>query len=85
MVLKLDGDSEIGAQVRINLCYLICLRHLIRSRAVTNRIFSTKSLIFLHACATRSRLPSNTSAMGESDISGTYSSERLTFFNFSQK
>ena len=29
MVLTLDGNSEIGAHVRSNLCYLICLRHLI--------------------------------------------------------
>ena len=36
MVLKLDGNSEIGAHV----CYLICLRHLIRSKAVTIRILS---------------------------------------------
>ena len=33
MVLILDGNSEIGAHVRSNLCYFICLRHLIRSRA----------------------------------------------------
>ena len=36
MVLMLDGSSEIGKHRRSNLCYLICLRHLIRSRAVTN-------------------------------------------------
>ena len=36
VVLKLDGNSEIGVYVRSNLCYLICLRHLIISRAVTN-------------------------------------------------
>ena len=38
-VIKLDVNLIIGAQGRINICYLICLRHLIRSRAVTNRIF----------------------------------------------
>ena len=32
MVLILDGNSEIGAHVRSNLCYLIFLRHLIISR-----------------------------------------------------
>ena len=42
MVLILDGILEIGAQARSNLCYLISLRHLIRSTAVTNRIFSQK-------------------------------------------
>ena len=42
MVLILDGNSEIGA---------LCLRHLIRSRAVTFRIFfSRKDLFpFMHA------------------------------------
>ena len=40
MVLILDGNSEIGAQVRSNLCVLTCLRHVIRSRAAPNRIFS---------------------------------------------
>ena len=37
--LIFDGNSEIGAHVRSILCYLICSRHLIRSRAVTNRNF----------------------------------------------
>ena len=27
MVLTLDGNSETGAHVGSNLCYLICLRH----------------------------------------------------------
>ena len=35
MVLMSDGSSEIGAHVRSNFYYLICVRHLIRSRAVT--------------------------------------------------
>ena len=38
MVLISDGNSEIDAHVRSNLCYVICLRHLINSRVVTNRI-----------------------------------------------
>ena len=47
-----------------NLCYLICLRHLIRSRADKNRIFFAPIRpIFLHACATCSELPSNISSM----------------------
>ena len=33
------GNSEIGVHIWRNLGYLICLRHLIRSRAVTNLIF----------------------------------------------
>ena len=36
VVLILDVNSEIGAHVRSNLCYLINIRHLIKSRAVTN-------------------------------------------------
>ena len=37
--LTLDDNPEIGAHVRINLCYLICLMHLLRLIAVTNWIF----------------------------------------------
>ena len=47
MVLISIGISVIGAQVRSNPFYLICLRHLIRSRAVTNRISSPKKTYFL--------------------------------------
>ena len=48
MVLVPDGNSTLGGtDLGSNLCYLICLRHLINSRAVTN-IFSPKRL---HACA----------------------------------
>ena len=35
----LDGNSEINTHIRSNFCYLICLRRLIRSRAVTNLFF----------------------------------------------
>ena len=39
-------NSEIGAHVRSKLCYLICIRRLIISRAVTNRIiFSEKTYL----------------------------------------
>ena len=61
-VLRLQGYSEICAYVRSNLCDLICLRH---SRAVKNRIFSPKRLIFLHECTTCSKLPCNISTMGQ--------------------
>ena len=55
MVLRLDGNSERGAHARSNLCHLIYSRHLIRSRAVTNRIFfNLKRPIFIHLCATSS-------------------------------
>ena len=46
MVLILDGNSELGAQVRSNLCYLICLRHLLWSGAVTKRIFFLQKDLF---------------------------------------
>ena len=59
MVLILDANSEIGAHVERKLCHLICLRHLIRSREVTN----PEKAIFLHACVTYSELPSNISSM----------------------
>ena len=59
MVPILNSNS-----VRCNLGYLICVRHLFRSRAVTNLIFVLqKRPVFLQACATYSELPSNTSAM----------------------
>ena len=60
MELILDGNSEIGAHVRSNLCYLIFLRHLLRSRTVT--IVSEKTT-FLYAGATCFELPSNTRTM----------------------
>ena len=43
----IDGNKEIGMNIRSNLCYLICLRHLIRSRAVTNRIFFLQKALTL--------------------------------------
>ena len=45
MVLILDGNSDVGAHVRIDLGVLVSLRHLFRSRAVTNLTFSS---VFLH-------------------------------------
>ena len=35
MVLVIDRNSDISAHVRSIICYLICLRHLFRSREVT--------------------------------------------------
>ena len=64
MILILDGNSEIGAPVRSD--YLICLRHLFRSRAVTYHNIYPKRPIFLHNFATRPELPSNISIMAGS-------------------
>ena len=47
MVVILDGNSEIGAHVRSNLCYLICLWHLLRAH-----FSSPKTPIFIHVRAT---------------------------------
>ena len=47
-VLILDGNSEIVAHTRSNICYLSCIRHLVRLRETKNWIFfSTKSSIIL--------------------------------------
>ena len=47
----LDGNSNIDAQESINLCYLICARHLIRSYVVSNVVFLFRKDIFslMHA------------------------------------
>ena len=63
MVLILDGNSEKGLHFRSNFCYLICFRHMIRSRAIKSLIFFQKRLTFLHTCATCSKLPSEISTM----------------------
>ena len=60
----LDGISEIGAHVRSNICYSICLRHLIRSKAATNRIFFKSEKTYFS-----SELPSDISFMVFSGIS----------------
>ena len=68
--LYYHSNLEIGAHVESNPCYLICLRHLIWSRAVSNRIFfSPQRPIYLLACATYSELPSNVSTIKISDFS----------------
>ena len=66
MVRIFDGNSEIGAHARSNLCYLICLSHLIRSRVTDHSVhvdfFLTKDLFsFIHA--QHSELPSKMSTM----------------------
>ena len=38
VLIRIDGISEISAHVYSDLSYLICIRHLYRSRADTNRI-----------------------------------------------
>ena len=54
----LDCKSDIGAHVKSNLCYLISLRHLIRSRTVR------KSFFFLHSCTKCAEVPAYISTMG---------------------
>ena len=49
IVLILDGNSGIGAQVRCNLCYLICLRGIRFDREQSQIVhFSPKRPIFLY-------------------------------------
>ena len=72
VVFPLDGKLDIGAHVWSDLGYLICSRHLIRSRAVTNRnFFSPERPIFLYACATCSEL-SDICAIGYSSTTSTF-------------
>ena len=63
MVLILDGNCEIGAHVRSNLCYLTYLRTLISSRVGTNRIFLSEKTYIPSCVRTCSVLPSNKSTM----------------------
>ena len=50
---------QIEAYVRSNVCCLIYLRHLIKSGAVINWMFSHNRHIFFHACSTCSELQPN--------------------------
>ena len=45
VLIILVVNSKIGAHVKSNLYYLICLRHFIRSSAAKNRIFLRKALL----------------------------------------
>ena len=51
MELKIDSNQEISAYAWSNLCYLTCLRHLIGSRAGTNRTFFLRKdlILFMRA------------------------------------
>jgi len=58
----LDYNSEIGAHVRRNICYLICVRHLFQIESShKSDILFPKRPIFLHTWTTCSELPSNIS------------------------
>ena len=79
-MLKIYGSSKISAHVKSNLCYLICLRHLVRSRALTNRIFFPKINLFsFHACATCSELLSDKVPWRAGEL---YRSIKLTLYIF---
>ena len=48
-VLILDVKPEIGAHVLSDHCYLICLRHLVRSTAIADmELFPKKNLFLSH-------------------------------------
>ena len=52
IAINLDGKYDIGAHEKSNLCYLMSLRYLIRSRAFTNWIFfCSERSIFLFELA----------------------------------
>ena len=46
MVFRLDDNSKTVASIRSNLCHLICLRHLIRSKRVTKQIYFAEKTYF---------------------------------------
>ena len=52
MALRLDGNSEIGVHVQSDFLYLICSRHMFRSKSATKIIFSFECL-FLFTPAQR--------------------------------
>ena len=62
MVLILDGNSELGANVRSDLDF-ICLRHLFRSRAVQVGKKSEQISFHLYVVIC-SKIPSHISTMG---------------------
>ena len=51
VVPVLGGNLEIGEHLWSDIGYIICLRHLFRSRAFTNWIFSPKRPVFFFMCA----------------------------------
>ena len=64
MVLILDGNSEIVANVMSDLCYLISLKAFDHIESIDKlKFFHPKIPIFPHTCATWSELPSYISTM----------------------
>ena len=68
MVFILDGNSEIGAHIRGDFCYLICLTHLIRSREVTDLIFYLEKTYFRLYVRNKFRVTNNISTMSAISI-----------------
>ena len=62
MVLVLEGNTEIGAHIRSNLCFLMFKAFDVIKGSDKSYFFTMKALS-LHACATCSELPSNISIM----------------------
>ena len=57
---KKSNYTSLAFMMLIYLCYLICWRHLMRSKTVQHGFFSSlKRTIFLHACTSCFELPSN--------------------------
>ena len=78
MVLILDGNSGIGANVESKLCHLIYLRHLIGVQSRIGFIFLRIDLFFFHVCGTCSALTFDIRAM----FSEEYISELIKYKAF---
>ena len=69
-----DGNLVTDSLLRSNICYLTSLKHLIRSRAVTNRFFLRKDLfscvtmIIMHVYSTVKILNFRTKRMDQNDL-----------------
>ena len=63
MVFIFDSNSEIGAHVRSNLGYLICLLNLYISRAVKDLFYSSEK-----TCFPLSELPSNRNTISLAEL-----------------
>ena len=91
----IDGNTETGAHVRRSICNLICLRHLIRSKAVTNRIFFSKELFLAAKCSPQNHSVSlplafsclytfSLSAIYSKNLQATHTGKLLTLSNLLQ-
>ena len=75
-----DMVTQIDAHVRNNLCYLICIMHLVSLGAVENRFFKyPQKLLFFHPCAMCPVIPSHKSTMGKSRFDDGFGNEIVKY------